>query len=669
VTARAGSRWLLYYTRFIRHDPYTVVGALALVIAIFRYIEKPERRWLVLGGAMLGFLYTNHEIVFAIAALFVAFLAGSLLLGRLRPILPIVIAAAALGLAVVLLYRATEFGGPLPEIPWDRSGQEAPMPTAENQRQFYLDLLTHPFIMSLIGVVILFFVGCWYVLRGLTLPAANERDERGSRRGWVEVLFAEAQPATIDAAFRNVWRDKVGLQIALLIAVGICATLFTTFFTNLGGLATGTIATDGTLLYWLGQQGVQRGEQPWFYFLTLAPQYEFFAIAFGLPAVVLAAWRLIKSFRGNHEWNPRLTFTLFLSFWAIGITAGLSYAGEKMPWLVVHITLPLILLAATLLDEVVTRAVAAHRAAALDPNRQPRPAWVGPALVTALLTLGGGWLAMAADFSAPSFIQDASGTWQRIVDSAAADDWWQLAIPPAVSVAFIALAWWLIGGARAGRATVVALTVGVLLLQTHAGFRLSFQEGDVARDTLIYNTTTPDITNMMGDIEELSYLMTGGLDLEVQYGDNVDWPLFWYLRDYPNAFKSNTVAVGTEVPIIVLSYAEASQYRSELTNYTDQEYVLRWHEPEDAIYRNFAIAPELPPYRSAWGEEENPHGPIAILQSILSSLNTQTTQEGQQRLWRLIMYREMPAGTINWGYSVFIRNDLLPTYNSIRYDM
>ena len=75
---------LLYQSRYIRHDIFTVVGALVLFIAIMRYIERPARGWLITIGATLGFLLTNHEIVFGIAAIFFAIIAGALLWGRLR---------------------------------------------------------------------------------------------------------------------------------------------------------------------------------------------------------------------------------------------------------------------------------------------------------------------------------------------------------------------------------------------------------------------------------------------------------------------------------------------------------------------------------------------------------------------------------------------------------
>jgi uncharacterized protein (TIGR03663 family) len=66
----------LYYTRYIRHDPYTSVGGLLLCIAIFRYLERPQRRWMIIAFACVAFLIANHEIVFAIVLAFIIVLWG-----------------------------------------------------------------------------------------------------------------------------------------------------------------------------------------------------------------------------------------------------------------------------------------------------------------------------------------------------------------------------------------------------------------------------------------------------------------------------------------------------------------------------------------------------------------------------------------------------------------
>ncbi len=672
---------LLYYTRFIRHDPYTVVGTLLLLVAIFRFIERPQRRWLILAGGMLGFLYTNHEIVFAIAALFVGLLGLALLAGQLRPLVPVVLGGGALAVLVLVVYRASpdRLGGALPEIPWDSSGPANLQPTPDNQRQFYVDLLTHPLVLALLAVVALTLVAAWLVIRRLTLPDARQPDADGYATGWVEVRFADAPAGSIAAAFRNAWRDKVGIQTALLLAVAIVATLFTTFFTNLGGLATGTFATDGALLYWLGQQDVQRGEQPWFYFLLMAPQYELLALGLGLPAIALTLWRGLGAGLRRRAFaaDPKLTLRLFLVGWALGITVALSYAGEKMPWLIVHIALPLILLAATLVDELVER-WRASRAQAPGSDREAtagfslRPGrisdrWVTPVIAGGLIALGSAWLLLASRLTSPRFVETRDGV-ERVIAQGARDDWWQLVVPPLVAVGLIAIAVWLAGATRAARATMVALVLGLLVLQVHAGFRLGFTDGDVARDSLIYNTTTPDVTRMMSDLERLSWEVTGDRSLAIQYGDDVNWPLYWYLRDFSGSYFDSSVEAGTDVPVIILPSSDAANASALLGGYTEQRYVLRWHEPESAIYRNFAIAPELPPGRSAWQEASDPHGLGAIIGSIRDSVMTQTTAEGQQRLWRLVFFREIPEPTISFEYSIFIRSDLVPTYNTIHYD-
>ncbi|MER3485402.1 MAG: hypothetical protein C4345_04915, partial [Chloroflexota bacterium] len=37
---------ILYQSRYIRHDIYTITGTLLFFICIVRYLENPERKWL-----------------------------------------------------------------------------------------------------------------------------------------------------------------------------------------------------------------------------------------------------------------------------------------------------------------------------------------------------------------------------------------------------------------------------------------------------------------------------------------------------------------------------------------------------------------------------------------------------------------------------------------------
>jgi uncharacterized protein (TIGR03663 family) len=58
---------LLYQARYIRHDPIVLVCTLGIVIASLRYLERPERRWVVLTGVLAGLLFATMEVFYIIA--------------------------------------------------------------------------------------------------------------------------------------------------------------------------------------------------------------------------------------------------------------------------------------------------------------------------------------------------------------------------------------------------------------------------------------------------------------------------------------------------------------------------------------------------------------------------------------------------------------------------
>jgi uncharacterized protein (TIGR03663 family) len=137
--------------------------------------------------------------------------------------------------------------------------------------------------------------------------------------------------------------------MAAAIFVVLTVLFYSTFFTNPYGiwdtrypLFTHTghgLAIDpnrkdilGGIGYWQAQHYVERGGQPWFYYLLLMPLYEQLALLFGIAGIVYCALR-------------RTLVGTFLVWWAVMAFALYSWAGEKMPWLVIHIVLPLILLA------------------------------------------------------------------------------------------------------------------------------------------------------------------------------------------------------------------------------------------------------------------------------------------------------------------------------------
>ncbi len=144
---------------------------------------------------------------------------------------------------------------------------------------------------------------------------------------------------------------------AISIFVVLTVLMYSTFFTNPYGIwDTQHPLLDpthqqlinpnrqdilGGLAYWQAQHHVQRGNQPWFYYLLLIPLYEQLAVLFGVAGLLYAAFR-------------RSLATTFLAWWALMAYALYTWAGEKMPWLVIHIVLPLILLAGLFLGHALT---------------------------------------------------------------------------------------------------------------------------------------------------------------------------------------------------------------------------------------------------------------------------------------------------------------------------
>ena len=185
-------------------------------------------------------------------------------------------------------------------------------------------------------------------------------------------------------------------------------------------------------------------------------------------------------------------------------------------------------------------------------------------------------------------------------------------------------------------------------------------DGDVPKDMLIYTQTSPDVTRVMREIDKLSQELTGGDDLEVWFDSGVSWPFQWYLRNYDNArfIGASLTQDPGNAPILLLggNSGMSSQY---LANYTATDYVLRWWFPEET-YRGFAIAPEIPPGRSAWRSADQPHGPFDILRSIFDTVEGQENIDNQLRLYRLLMYRDLDWEIGQTPFQLYVRNDLLP---------
>jgi hypothetical protein len=294
----------------------------------------------------------------------------------------------------------------------------------------------------------------------------------------------------------------------------------------------------------------------------------------------------------------------------------------------------------------------------------------GLGLIVALLVAATSWFYLGARFTYGEWVQLETGAWVRRATQAALNDWWMLALPPLVALFLIASAIWIIGPRRTIYATLAAMFAVLSLFQVHAGFRMSYIDGDLAVDTLIYNTISADMTQFTSDMGDLSMAVYGDNSINIAYDQcRMQWPTNWYLKsdEFPNAHFTNYMGMGNPDVILVAHDSQGCGWPDKIPGYTRQVYSLRVHESEMATYRNFAIAPEIAVGRSAWQRVEDPHDIGAVIRSVGSSMTYATTPEGQVRLFRLVAFRDPAGEQTVYPMSVWIRDDLLPEYNDIRY--
>ena len=293
------------------------------------------------------------------------------------------------------------------------------------------------------------------------------------------------------------WKGGVWLLCALIFYC-IWTTLYTTYFNNYAGVFSG--AWQG-LGYWISQQDVARGNQPWYYYFVGLSVYEFLPVIFGLIGAVVFVKR-------------RDGFGLALTCWAGVNLLAYTVASEKMPWLLVNITLPFIFLAGKLLGELVEGV----------PWRR-----IG----------AGGWLLLLLPLTAPLLLAGALYAAIAYVNPEPTFPLpWGIALVGAALLA-VATAWLARrAGADAGMA-LAGLGVAILLLglTTWAAFRAAYTYDDSNREILVYAQGSADLLETYREFDADLWAAgdQSGLASPAQVDYDLWYPLQWYVRHQQEA--------------------------------------------------------------------------------------------------------------------------------------
>ncbi|NTU83223.1 MAG: TIGR03663 family protein, partial [Chloroflexales bacterium] len=371
----------LYVGRFFRHDIYSVLCEVLVFAAIVRFASTRRTAWLLTGAAAFGLMLVNQETSYLFLLIMAAPLAVAFLWQVYRPGIAIV---AALGVAVVALVfilpgdakvdgshnavidpatgqmqveRPGLFGWPplatednsYALLVRNRADDDSGRGLFNNFVRYLIDLgrfFGHPAVLLAGGLALGTLAALGYLIWRRPGPDGRTPWALARERG------APAADVLASLGAGGRWR------LALLLFLGIYLVFFSAFFTNLLGAISGVA---GSLLYWLAQHNVQRGGQPGHYYLFQLGVYEPLLLIFGTLGLGLVAYDL---------WRRRAAFPILLvAWWAIAALGLYTWAGEKMPWLTIHLTVPLTLLSAWAAQRVIWPEKGGSAASAL-----PRPA-------------------------------------------------------------------------------------------------------------------------------------------------------------------------------------------------------------------------------------------------------------------------------------------------------
>jgi uncharacterized protein (TIGR03663 family) len=402
---------------------------------------------------------------------------------------------------------------------------------------------------------------------------------------------------------------------------------FTTFFSNVpDGLVTGIV---GSLGYWLGQQEVARGSQPWFYYAILGALYEFLALIVGGAAMVHVVRRL-----RNRAWDPvrkqdvvdghaedadprssRRGFLVFLLWWTVGSWVTYAWAGEKMPWLLTHMVLPLALLAGVglaALTRLDWRRVDAANGVVLA---------AGSAAVLTLIA--------ALVRTAPFGGRDIAAVSQTA-------GWWLRAFVVMTLLTLMTRAARRAGAGTALRLAAVGAVALLALLTVRTTLQLNFVNYDLATEPMSYAQGAPDVKRVMRDIELISARTVGERELVVAFDDETSWPFAWYLRDWPNARAWGVDATLAEsAPVILVGPKNRSAVWPHIVSgYVARRHLLVWWPLQGYV---------------GWT-------PSTLRSALFDAAS-------RERLWQIIFHRRYPDITpTRWPlrkeFDMYVRSDL-----------
>ncbi|MCB0005308.1 MAG: TIGR03663 family protein [Anaerolineales bacterium] len=445
------------------------------------------------------------------------------------------------------------------------------------------------------------------------------------------------------AVLIGLWWDQRRFIIAAVIFHSIFLVLYTSVFTNMGGWFTGSV---DSLAYWIEQQEVQRGNQPWFYYFFIVPFYEFLPLVFALAGI----WRWSR--KKGVGFGVAFLFGMVIGGFLLFSFTNWVYNYSQRATGVEDTILPGLIAALLLLIAVIAWRVATVPrrkrtnllALFIGKDFELRSLTGFVPFVTYWLILDWALYSYAGEkmpwLSTHFVIPMALLAGWYLNDLFAETNWteiWNrqwlsqlglamlfivalfLAIGPLVlgevslsvqtsanlaglgrflgsllvaSGLFYLLTRMSQGSSEAsqGQAWKVAIFTLLALLTIRFTYMANFLNYDYTNEFMVYAHGAPATKDtVMAQIDALSMRMYGDKSLAVAYDDDSTWPMTWYLREYPNRiyFGASPGRNILDAPVVVVGSNNWGKVEPILQDdYEVYTYTFLWWPMEE--YRNIS---------------------------------------------------------------------------------
>ncbi len=613
------SPYILYYGRYVRNEAFVAFFGVVFLYAILRYLETSAPRYLFILTAVSSLHFTTKETAFIYTAQALLFLAFYLVYRltqrawatpehRQRFLLGLILAFLLFGIAYGIQYSSQ---GELV-----LSGTDTAAPAVPGAEVTTTGLETPSALPAILFILSIFSlaVAAYYLIRGYTWRQLASEPSFGvliilgtmalpmlapfpvKFLGYNPIEYQNNLSVTITTVFVVVfalvaivvgllWNPRLWLLNAALF-YGIFIVFYTSIFTNGFGFFTGLV---GSLGYWLEQQGVERGSQPWYYYALLqVPIYEFLPALGSVLALIFGAkllpYQPVNETDGDqgdensfntdtsiHKEKPSIQVTtlVLLGYWSITSLTAYTVAGEKMPWLTVHIAWPMILLTAWFLG----RLIDTTDWTAFRTQRGILVVLLLPIFFISTSAALGSMLGPNPPFQGKELNQlQATSTFITALITALASGW---------GISYLVRPW-----ASGQLVRVITLaTFGLLgILTMRSAIRAAYINYDNATEFLVYAHMARGPKEALEQIEEISRRTTDGLALRVGYDDETTYPYWWYLRNFTNKdyFAANPTRAQRDAVAILVGSGNYGKIEPIVGQaYNKFEYVRIWWPNQD----------------------------------------------------------------------------------------